>query len=140
MKTQSHILQTIRFATKKAGGSTKNGRSSPGQRLGVKKFGGEYVISGNIIIRQRGHTFRAGENTMLGRDFTLFAVAPGYVQFTLDKLRKRQVVSIVKENPNPPPYFKKDKATIYANKLKPPVSAFEVAKEPKDGKTIVQTL
>ncbi len=137
MKTQSHILQTIRFATKKAGGSTKNGRSSPGQRLGVKKFGGEYVISGNIIIRQRGHTYRAGENTMLGRDYTLFAVAPGYVQFTYDKARERQVVSIVQENPNPPPYFKKDKIAIHAAKRNPPVSAFQVVKE---SEAVVQAL
>ena len=55
--------QSLRMATKKAAGSSRNGRDSPGQRLGVKKFGGEYVIPGNIILRQRGRNFHSGENT-----------------------------------------------------------------------------
>jgi large subunit ribosomal protein L27 len=91
--------QSIRHATKKAGGSTKNGRDSPGQRLGVKKFGGELVAPGNIIIRQRGQKMRAGEQTKMGRDHTIFAVAPGYVRFTYDKLKRIQTVSVAN---NPP--------------------------------------
>ncbi len=109
---QSHIHQTIRFATKKAGGSTKNGRDSVGKRLGVKKFGGEYVIAGNIIVRQRGRTVMAGEHTKLGRDYTLFALKPGYVQFTWDKIKKKQSISIVENNPNPPPYVKKERYQV----------------------------
>lgn len=69
------------MAHKKAGGSSRNGRDSPGQRLGVKCFGGEHVISGNIIVRQRGTKFHPGENVGLGRDYTIFATAPGQVQF-----------------------------------------------------------
>lgn len=70
------------MAQKKAGGSSKNGRDSAGRRLGVKKFGGEAVIPGNIIIRQRGTKFHAGDNVMIGKDHTIFAVATGTVQFT----------------------------------------------------------
>lgn len=94
-------LQAIRQATKKAGGSTKNGRDSPGQRLGVKKFGGEVVDAGNIIIRQRGQKMRAGANTKMGRDHTIYAVEPGYVKFSWDRERKRQVVNVQDDNPNP---------------------------------------
>lgn len=70
------------MATKKAGGSTKNGRDSHSQRLGVKKFGGESVLSGNIIVRQRGTKFHPGKNVGIGKDHTLFAVAGGRVQFS----------------------------------------------------------
>ncbi|MEM6602718.1 MAG: 50S ribosomal protein L27 [Pseudomonadota bacterium] len=70
------------MAQKKAGGSSKNGRDSEGRRLGVKKFGGETVVPGNIIIRQRGTKFHAGTNVMMGRDHTLFAVADGKVSFS----------------------------------------------------------
>lgn len=70
------------MATKKAGGSSKNGRDSIGRRLGVKKYGGESVISGNIIIRQRGTQYWPGENTDMGKDHTIFAVAEGKVKFT----------------------------------------------------------
>jgi large subunit ribosomal protein L27 len=95
-------LQAIRFATKKAGGSTRNGRDSVGKRLGVKKFGGEVVTPGHIIIRQRGQKYRHGENTMMGRDHTIFSVAEGYVKFTFDAVRRRQVVSVSSVNPNIP--------------------------------------
>jgi large subunit ribosomal protein L27 len=69
------------MAHKKGGGSSHNGRDSAGQRLGVKRFGGEKVISGNIIIRQHGTKFHPGLNVGLGKDFTLFAIAEGYVKF-----------------------------------------------------------
>ena len=69
------------MAHKKAGGSSRNGRDSAGRRLGVKKFGGEAVISGNIIVRQRGTKFYAGTNVGMGRDHTLFATAEGRVVF-----------------------------------------------------------
>lgn len=96
----------IREATKKAGGSTKNGRDSPGQRLGVKKFGGEVVSPGNIIIRQRGQNVRAGTNVRMGRDHTIYATREGYVKFDWNMTRKRQVVSVQDENPNPQPALK----------------------------------
>ncbi len=70
------------MATKKAGGSTKNGRDSISKRLGVKHYGGESVISGNIIVRQRGTKFHPGKNVGMGKDHTIFAVADGVVQFT----------------------------------------------------------
>ena len=69
------------MAHKKAGGSSRNGRDSPGQRLGVKKFGGEIVLPGNIIVRQRGTKFHAGARVGMGRDHTLFALEEGAVQF-----------------------------------------------------------
>ncbi|KAI9224808.1 LSU ribosomal protein L27P, partial [Blastocladiella britannica] len=70
-----------RWATKRSGGSTRNGRDSHSKRLGLKKYGGNPVISGNIIVRQRGTKFHPGPNVGLGRDHTLFATAPGYVHF-----------------------------------------------------------
>ncbi len=69
------------MAEKKGGGSTKNGRDSHSKRLGVKKFGGEVVTSGNILIRQRGTPYRAGNNVGMGRDHTLFALVDGNVRF-----------------------------------------------------------
>jgi large subunit ribosomal protein L27 len=69
------------MAHKKAGGSSRTGRDSPGQRLGVKKFGGEIVVPGNIIVRQRGTKFHPGERVGMGRDHTLFALEGGAVQF-----------------------------------------------------------
>ena len=69
------------MAHKKGGGSSRNGRDSPGQRLGVKKFGGEQVRAGNIIMRQRGTRIWPGHNVGLGRDFTLFAMIDGYLKF-----------------------------------------------------------
>ena len=69
------------MAHKKAGGSSRNGRDSPGRRLGVKKFGGEICVPGNIIVRQRGTKFHPGDMVGMGRDHTLFALAPGAVRF-----------------------------------------------------------
>jgi large subunit ribosomal protein L27 len=69
------------MAHKKAGGSSRNGRDSKGRRLGVKKFGGELVLAGNILVRQRGTTYHAGDNVGLGRDHTLFATLDGTVSF-----------------------------------------------------------
>ena len=69
------------MAHKKAGGSSRNGRDTAGRRLGVKKFGGEAVIAGNIIIRQRGTKVKPGENVGLGRDHTIFALVEGKVRF-----------------------------------------------------------
>ncbi|MEJ5198262.1 MAG: 50S ribosomal protein L27 [Anaerolineae bacterium] len=69
------------MAHKKGGGSSRNGRDSAGKRLGVKRFGGELVDPGCIIVRQRGTTFHPGLNTDLGKDYTLFATARGYVKF-----------------------------------------------------------
>ncbi|MGI6459638.1 MAG: 50S ribosomal protein L27 [Candidatus Hydrogenedentales bacterium] len=78
------------MAHKKAGGSSRNGRDSNSQRLGVKKFGGEVVRAGNILVRQRGTQFRPGDNVGIGRDDTLFALAEGVVQFRhVTKHRKR---------------------------------------------------
>tara|TARA_B100001179_G_C18266206_1_gene264750 strand:+ start:227 stop:478 length:252 start_codon:yes stop_codon:yes gene_type:complete len=81
------------MATKKAGGSSRNGRDSAGRRLGVKKFGGEFVISGNIIVRQRGTKFHPGLNVGIGKDHTLFATSNGKVTFK--KTRSRTFVSII---------------------------------------------
>ena len=81
------------MAHKKAGGSSSNGRDSAGRRLGVKKFGGEVVISGNIIVRQRGTKFHPGTNVGLGKDHTLFATADGKISFK--KTRKRTFVSVI---------------------------------------------
>ena len=85
------------MAHKKAGGSSKNGRDSISKRLGVKKYGGEQVLAGNIIVRQRGTTFHPGRNTRLGKDFTLFATAPGRVLFETKGPNKRKTVSVVTE-------------------------------------------
>ncbi|MDA5192775.1 50S ribosomal protein L27 [Govanella unica] len=82
------------MAHKKAGGSSRNGRDSAGRRLGVKKFGGEAVISGNILIRQRGTKVRAGENVGMGKDHTLFATAEGVVKFHVGK-GDRSFVSVL---------------------------------------------
>jgi len=69
------------MAHKKGGGSSRNGRDSQSQRLGIKKFGGEQVLAGNILVRQRGTRFQPGFNVGMGRDHTLFATADGYVKF-----------------------------------------------------------
>ncbi|WP_448585794.1 50S ribosomal protein L27 [Thermaurantiacus sp.] len=82
------------MAHKKAGGSSRNGRDSAGRRLGVKKFGGEVVVAGNIIVRQRGTKFWPGTNVGLGRDHTLFATADGRVRFHAGRLG-RKYVSVV---------------------------------------------
>ena len=82
------------MATKKAGGSSKNGRDSSGKRLGVKVFGGQSVIPGNIIIRQRGTKVHPGENVGMGRDHTLFALISGSVAFSKGR-NDRQYVSVI---------------------------------------------
>ena len=82
------------MAHKKGQGSSRNGRDSNPQYLGVKKFGGEKVISGNIIVRQRGTKFHPGVNVMKGNDDTLFAVAQGFVKFTKKK-NNRQFVNVL---------------------------------------------
>lgn len=80
------------MAHKKAGGSTTNGRDSRGKRLGVKRFGGEIVRSGNILVRQRGSTVHAGTNVGVGKDYTLFALVDGRVEF---RKGKRKTVSVL---------------------------------------------
>lgn len=90
------------MAHKKGGGSSKNGRDSNAQRLGVKKFGGELVVPGNIIIRQRGTRFHPGENVGIGKDHTIFATIEGYVTF--ERMRGRdgqKQISVYPEKPQP---------------------------------------
>ena len=88
------------MAHKKGAGSSKNGRDSNAQRLGVKRFGGEHVISGNIIVRQHGTKFHPGENVGMGRDYTLFATAEGYVVFERMRGRNGQKqISVYPERP-----------------------------------------
>jgi large subunit ribosomal protein L27 len=82
------------MAHKKAGGSSRNGRDSPGQRLGVKRFGGENVLAGNILVRQRGTKFHPGSNVGIGKDHTLFALVDGQVAFQT-KREGRCFVSIL---------------------------------------------
>jgi large subunit ribosomal protein L27 len=82
------------MAHKKAGGSTRNGRDSNPKYLGVKCYGGESVLAGNIIVRQRGTRFHAGENVGVGRDHTLFALSDGTVKFETRGLPKRKYVSV----------------------------------------------
>ncbi len=82
------------MAHKKSGGSSRNGRDSAGRRLGVKKFGGEAVLAGNIIVRQRGTKFWAGDNVGMGRDHTLFATTDGAVKF-VTKRDNRTYVTVV---------------------------------------------
>jgi large subunit ribosomal protein L27 len=82
------------MAHKKAGGSSRNGRDSAGQRLGIKIFGGEQVIAGNIIARQRGTKWHAGRNVGIGRDHTLFALTDGKVEFRT-KTKGRVFVSVL---------------------------------------------
>ena len=81
------------MATKKAGGSSRNGRDSAGRRLGVKKYGGQEVISGNIIVRQRGTKFHPGTNVGIGKDHTIFATKNGIVAFK--KTKTRTFISVV---------------------------------------------
>ncbi len=82
------------MAHKKAGGSTRNGRDSQSKRLGVKRFGGEQVLAGNIIVRQRGTQFHPGVNVGIGKDHTLFAKADGAVKFETKGPKNRKYVSI----------------------------------------------
>ena len=87
------------MAHKKGGGSSRNGRDSKSQRLGVKKFGGEYVLCGNILVRQRGTKIKPGDNVGVGKDHTLFATTNGFVKYeTIRDNRKR--VNVVPEEEN----------------------------------------
>ena len=83
------------MAHKKAGGSSRNGRDSESKRLGVKRYGGQLVLAGNIIVRQRGTEFHPGLNFSLGKDHTLFALVEGHVQFAIKGEKRRRTVSIV---------------------------------------------
>ena len=83
------------MAHKKAGGSSRNGRDSQAQRLGVKRYGGQFVLAGNIIVRQRGTEFHPGENVGIGKDHTLFALVDGKVQFSIKGALRRRTVTIV---------------------------------------------
>ncbi|TNC82268.1 MAG: 50S ribosomal protein L27 [Oleiphilus sp.] len=83
------------MAHKKAGGSTRNGRDSESKRLGVKRFGGQVVNAGNILVRQRGTQFHPGENVGCGKDHTLFATANGVVQFVTKGPKNRKYIEVV---------------------------------------------
>ena len=92
---QLSIYESTTMAHKKAGGSSRNGRDSESKRLGVKRFGGEQVRAGNIIVRQRGTAFHPGVNVGIGRDHTLFATADGQIMFEIKGPRSRRMVSVV---------------------------------------------
>lgn len=83
------------MAHKKGGGSTRNGRESESKRLGVKMYGGEHIVPGNIIIRQRGTEFHPGVGVAMGKDHTLFALIEGQVQFSVKGALRRRTVSVV---------------------------------------------
>ena len=82
------------MAHKKGVGSSKNGRESASQRLGIKMYGGQKVVAGNIIVRQRGTKFHAGNNVGMGKDHTLFAKVDGYVEFTVKGVHNRKTVNV----------------------------------------------
>lgn len=84
------------MAHKKAGGSSRNGRDSQSKRLGVKRYAGESVSAGNILVRQRGTKFHPGENVGMGRDYTLFALSEGKVRFSVKGLNSRKWVTVDK--------------------------------------------
>jgi large subunit ribosomal protein L27 len=83
------------MAHKKAGGSTRNGRDSQSKRLGLKRYGGELVRAGNILVRQRGTEFHAGNNVGMGRDHTLFALSDGHVNYVLRGPKNRRFVDVL---------------------------------------------
>ena len=91
------------MAHKKAGGSSRNGRDTAGRRLGVKKFGGEAVVPGNILVRQRGTKVRAGENVGVGTDHTLYAEISGRVEFRVKGAEQRMYVSVQTPSAEPAP-------------------------------------
>ena len=82
------------MAHKKAGGSSRNGRDSISKRLGIKRYGGELVQAGNIIVRQRGSQFHPGENVGMGKDYTLFATAEGHVKFEVKGPMRKKTVRV----------------------------------------------
>jgi large subunit ribosomal protein L27 len=83
------------MAHKKAGGSSRNGRDSNAKRLGVKRFGGQLISAGSIIVRQRGTQFHPGENVGIGKDHTLFALVDGHVKFLVKGPRNRHTVAVI---------------------------------------------
>jgi large subunit ribosomal protein L27 len=83
------------MAHKKAGGSSRNGRESESKRLGVKRYGGQFVLAGNILVRQRGTEFHPGDNVGCGKDHTLFALKDGTVQFSVKGAKHRRTVTIL---------------------------------------------
>ena len=83
------------MAHKKAGGSSRNGRDSISKRLGVKRYDGQEVLAGNILVRQRGSTFHPGRNVGMGKDYTLFAKSAGRVKFEVKGPRKRKTISVL---------------------------------------------
>ncbi len=83
------------MAHKKAGGSSRNGRDSKPKMLGVKRYGGQFVPAGNILVRQRGTKFHPGANVGMGRDYTLYALVDGVVQYTVKGPLKRRTVSVI---------------------------------------------
>jgi large subunit ribosomal protein L27 len=85
------------MAHKKAGGSSRNGRDSESKRLGVKRYGGQFVAAGNILVRQRGTQFHPGEHVGIGKDHTLFALVDGRVEFQIKGPRNRRTVAIIPE-------------------------------------------
>ncbi|KZS88430.1 hypothetical protein SISNIDRAFT_459910 [Sistotremastrum niveocremeum HHB9708] len=89
----------VRTATKRAGGTVRNHGGSPGKRLGIKKFSDQYCVPGNIIVRQRGTQFHPGQHVKMGRDHTIYAVAPGFVRFYTEKWmsKQRRFVGLVLE-------------------------------------------
>ncbi|KAL0946701.1 hypothetical protein HGRIS_012888 [Hohenbuehelia grisea] len=91
------VLGAVRNATKRAGGTVHNHGGSPGKRLGLKKFSDQFVIPGNIIVRQRGTTFHPGPHVKMGRDHTIFATSPGFVRFYKEKFmsKERKFVGVV---------------------------------------------
>ncbi len=101
------------MAHKKGGGSSRNGRDSNSQRLGVKRFGGELVASGTIIVRQRGTKFRLGNNVMMGKDHTIHAKIDGYIYFEpIPGMAGRKQISVYTVNPNPPGNQKASTETV----------------------------
>ncbi|KAF9246464.1 ribosomal L27 protein-domain-containing protein [Melanogaster broomeanus] len=91
------LIGSVRTATKRAGGTVRNHGGSPGKRLGLKKFSDQYVIPGNIIVRQRGTQFHPGQHVAMGRDHTIYATVPGYVRFYKEKWMRteRRFVGVV---------------------------------------------
>jgi large subunit ribosomal protein L27 len=85
------------MAHKKAGGSSRNGRESEAKRLGVKRYGGQFVLAGNILVRQRGTEYHPGDNVGMGKDHTLFALTDGHVKFVVKGAQRRRTVTIVPE-------------------------------------------
>mmetsp|Transcript_8306 Transcript_8306/g.11794 ORF Transcript_8306/g.11794 Transcript_8306/m.11794 type:complete len:117 (+) Transcript_8306:212-562(+) len=94
-RSPAHILTQIRTATKKAGGSSNNGRDSAGRRLGIKRYGDAQVNAGTIIARQRGKKWYPGENVGMGKDHTLFAKIDGIVKFTQHAYKNKRVANVV---------------------------------------------